>query len=55
MKYDSFQFYSLSEILLPILAWGFFGPDEELNTMMFYFKDQVQYNIVINFNVPIGL
>ena len=35
------QFYNMSEILTPVLAWGFFGPDEQLNTLMNYFKDQV--------------
>ena len=34
-------FYSVSEILLPCLAWGFFGPDEELNQLMIFFKEQV--------------
>ena len=36
------QFYTLSEILTPTLAWGFFGPDERLNTLMNYFKEQVR-------------
>ncbi|XP_059098175.1 mitoguardin-like [Tigriopus californicus] len=35
------QFYNLSEILTPTLAWGFFGPDEHLNNLMLYFKNQV--------------
>ena len=35
------KFYNVSEALLPILAWGFFGPDEELNEIMNFFKDQV--------------
>lgn len=35
------QFYNLSEILTPTLAWGFFGPDEQLNNLMMYFKNQV--------------
>ncbi len=35
------RFYTLSEILMPTLAWGFFGPDESLNSLMNYFKDQV--------------
>ena len=34
-------FYTVSEILLPCLAWGFFGPDEELNQLMNFFKEQV--------------
>jgi len=44
LKYpDGFkaQFYTLSEIVTPVLAWGFFGPDENLNTMMHFFKDQM--------------
>ena len=24
------KFYNISEVLLPILAWGFFGPDEDM-------------------------
>ena len=35
------SFYTISEILLPCLAWGFFGPDEELNQLMNFFKEQV--------------
>jgi len=35
------QFYNLSEIIIPTLAWGFFGPDENMNTLMCYFRDQV--------------
>ena len=35
------QFYNLSEILMPTLAWGFFGPDENTNALMSYFRDQV--------------
>ena len=34
------QFYNLSKILTPVLAWGFFGPDEGLNQLMTFFKDQ---------------
>lgn len=44
LKYpDGFkaQFYTLSEIVTPVLAWGFFGPDENLNTLMHFFKDQM--------------
>ena len=44
LKYpDGFKalFYTISEILLPCLAWGFFGPDEELNQLMTFFKEQV--------------
>ena len=35
------QFYNLSEIVMPTLAWGFFGPDENMNALMNYFRDQV--------------
>jgi len=35
------KFYNMSEVLLPILAWGFFGPDEEINNVMNFFKEQV--------------
>ncbi|XP_040584025.1 mitoguardin [Lepeophtheirus salmonis] len=33
------QFYKVSEIITPLFAWGFFGPDEELNSLMHFFKD----------------
>ena len=26
---------------MPTLAWGFFGPDENMNALMSYFRDQV--------------
>jgi len=35
------RFYNISEVLLPILAWGFFGPDEDINAIMNFFKEQV--------------
>ena len=35
------RFYNVSEILTPTLAWAFFGPDEELSTMVNEFKEQV--------------
>jgi len=35
------RFYNVSEILTPTLAWAFFGPDEELGTMVNEFKEQV--------------
>ena len=35
------QFYNLSEIIIPTLAWGFFGPDENMNSLMCFFRDQV--------------
>ena len=35
------KFYNVSEILTPTLAWAFFGPDEELGSMVNEFKEQV--------------
>lgn len=35
------HFYAISEQLLPLLAWGFLGPDDELRETCVYFKDQV--------------
>merc|ERR1719245_1462256 len=35
------RFYNVSEILTPTLAWAFFGPDEELSSMVNEFRDQV--------------
>ena len=40
MKYpDAFMshFYDVSEHVTPFLAWGFLGPDENLNTLTKYF------------------
>jgi hypothetical protein len=34
------QFYNISEIIIPTFAWGFFGPDENMNALMSYFKEQ---------------
>ncbi|XP_054718913.1 mitoguardin-like [Uloborus diversus] len=44
LKYpDGFisRFYYVSEHLIPVLAWGFFGPDEKLKEICFYFKEEV--------------
>lgn len=41
LKYpDGFitRFYSINEYLAPVLAWGFLGPDEELNRSCTYLK-----------------
>ncbi|XP_050438385.1 mitoguardin [Adelges cooleyi] len=35
------HFYNISEQMSPLLAWGFLGPDEELNRVCLYFKEQV--------------
>lgn len=35
------HFYTISEQLSPLLAWGFLGPDESLRDTCVYFKDQV--------------
>lgn len=35
------HFYTISEQLLPLLAWGFLGPDECLRDTCVYFKEQV--------------
>lgn len=34
------QFYTVTEQLSPLMAWGFFGPDEHLRDICHYFKDQ---------------
>lgn len=44
MKYpDAFMshFYDVSEHVTPFLAWGFLGPDENLNTLTKYFHDHL--------------
>lgn len=35
------KFYNVSEAMIPTLAWAFFGPDQELSTLVTDFKDQV--------------
>ena len=32
------HFYVVSQYVLPVLAWGFLGPDEELRRVCEYFK-----------------
>ncbi|KFM71843.1 Protein FAM73A, partial [Stegodyphus mimosarum] len=55
LKYsDGFisRFYYVSEHLIPVLAWGFYGPDENLKEICLYFKEEVMgfmYDI-FNFN-----
>uniref|UniRef100_A0A1B0FKA4 Mitoguardin n=1 Tax=Glossina morsitans morsitans TaxID=37546 RepID=A0A1B0FKA4_GLOMM len=35
------HFYVISEQLSPLMAWGFFGPDENLKDICHYFRDQL--------------
>ncbi|KAF8792676.1 Mitoguardin like protein [Argiope bruennichi] len=44
LKYpDGFisHFYQVSEHLIPVLAWGFYGPDDTLKDICLYFKEEV--------------
>lgn len=34
------HFYVISEQLSPLMAWGFFGPDENLRDICHYFRDE---------------
>lgn len=34
------HFYLISEQISPLMAWGFFGPDENLRDVCHYFKEQ---------------
>lgn len=34
------HFYVISEQISPLMAWGFFGPDEGLRDVCHYFKEQ---------------
>jgi len=34
------HFYSISEHISPLMAWGFFGPDENLREVCHYFKEE---------------
>ncbi|KAL3274460.1 hypothetical protein HHI36_015847 [Cryptolaemus montrouzieri] len=44
------HFYTLSEQLSPLLAWGFLGPDELLRDTCLYFKEQVMEFLIDIFN-----
>ncbi|CAH1787678.1 unnamed protein product [Owenia fusiformis] len=35
------HFYSISEHVSPVLAWGFLGPNPAMNQLCTYFKDQI--------------
>ncbi|GIX78410.1 mitoguardin [Caerostris darwini] len=35
------HFYKLSEHLIPVLAWGFYGPNENLKEVCIHFKEEV--------------
>lgn len=35
------HFYVISEQISPLMAWGFFGPDEHLKDICHYFRDQM--------------
>ncbi|XP_023213261.1 mitoguardin-like, partial [Centruroides sculpturatus] len=35
------HFYSISEHISPVLAWGFLGPDENLKQVCISFKDEI--------------
>uniref|UniRef100_A0A1B6HT55 Mitoguardin n=1 Tax=Homalodisca liturata TaxID=320908 RepID=A0A1B6HT55_9HEMI len=35
------HFYAISEQMSPLMAWGFLGPDENLKSICFYFREQV--------------
>lgn len=44
------HFYSISEQLSPLMAWGFLGPDESLRDTCLYFKSQVMGFLIDIFN-----
>lgn len=44
------HFYSLSEQLSPLLAWGFLGPDDSLKDTCQFFKEQVMGFLADIFN-----
>lgn len=44
------HFYTISEQLSPLLAWGFLGPDESLKETCVYFKQQVMGFLIDIFN-----
>lgn len=38
------HFYSISEKISPLMAWGFLGPDESLKETCLYFKVNILQN-----------
>uniref|UniRef100_A0A1B6CGB2 Mitoguardin n=1 Tax=Clastoptera arizonana TaxID=38151 RepID=A0A1B6CGB2_9HEMI len=44
------HFYAISEQMSPLMAWGFLGPDESLQEICFYFKEQVMNFLMDSFN-----
>lgn len=44
------HFYTISEQLSPLLAWGFLGPDESLKETCVFFKEQVMGFLADIFN-----
>lgn len=45
------HFYAISEQISPLMAWGFFGPDENLREVCHYFRDETMgfLNDIFNF------
>lgn len=45
------HFYAISEQISPLMAWGFFGPDENLREVCHYFRGQTMgfLNDIFNF------
>lgn len=45
------HFYAISEQISPMMAWGFFGPNENLSEVCHYFKEQTMgfLNDIFNF------
>lgn len=44
------HFYAISEEISPLMAWGFFGPNEHLSGVCHYFKEQTMGFLMDIFN-----
>ena len=42
------KFYDISEVVSPVLAWGFLGTDDRLRELCYYFKVSIDFNVCVS-------